>query len=218
MSKQSRVRRAALEWSLVLLIVCLTLALYMERRDAGTLVASAERIVKERDKANTELEHLSYFFRSQAAHIGSPFAGGIDVVGDTAIQLVRPHDGLYYAIQTSCPACSRNFPFIERLRRESPETFGVFILSFTDSASVLREYALEQRLASAVLAQLAGGITELFPGYGTPFAIAVLDGCIVLTAAGEFSPSEQREFEILARERPVRRSEPPTRMKPVSAC
>lgn len=183
---------ALLAWTLTLI---LGFGLAKERRSSAALAAQAGEQATELEGLRAEAAHLRHFHRSVVPSL-DPFLSGWDVTGDSVLTLQGAHDGLFYVIETSCPVCAANLPALTEVQGTASEGFAVVALSLVDSLGALSDYATRHSLDLPVLHGATGGLMELIPRLGTPFAIVVSDGCVVDIGVGEFSELEIEQFKF----------------------
>jgi len=124
-----------------------------------------------------------------------PYLVGRDVVGDTMLRVIRPKDGVYYLIATTCAACSRNLPFLDSLSQGSG-VGGVFVLALQRDKATVKDYAQRHRIGVPVVTELEGFLPAAVPKYVTPLTTIVWDGRITSFIAGDIQPRDK--MEILA--------------------
>lgn len=181
-----------LAWTLALI---LGFGLAKERRSSRALAIRAGEQTTELEGLRAEAAHLRHFHRAVVPTL-DPFLSGWDVTRDSVLTLQGAHDGLFYVIETSCPVCAANLPALAEVQAAASDGFVVVALSLVDSLGALSDYAGRHSVAFPVLHGATGGLLELVPRLGTPFAIVVSDGCVVDIGVGEFSRLEIEQFKF----------------------
>jgi hypothetical protein len=109
---------------------------------------------------------------------------GTDVRTGRRIAVSQEPDGIYYLMDTTCPACAANVAPLNRL----VEQHGVRVIGLSyDESDAVRRFSERQGVRFPVLVKPDGRLPSLLPGAIAPVTMAVVGGKMESLVLGRLS-------------------------------
>lgn len=140
-----------------------------------------------------ELEHVALVKVLKALKWDESFMPGTIAIADSQATHDQVKDGVYYLIATTCGACPKNYPALERLHEVAPGRINVVALDA--GSGDLGDYAVAHGLNMPVWGSVVGRLTSNIPSYATPVTLLFRNGRLVRLVTG---PIDERTEAYLA--------------------
>ncbi len=191
-----------------LVFSCSVLAYRLETVAADARDQSDEMRLLEETAGSLSRDRAALWQHLIAHPLASPFLVGATAVTGELLNVAEPNDGVYMLMAETCPACPRNYPFLNELHisRGGFDVVGMVLSNdlpamYLSTFESLSRHVTDLEVLFPVVFEPTGSLLEVVPLWGTPLVLVFSDGEPTYMAVGALSDGQKADIrEILGSE------------------